>query len=251
MSRYPAYIPSKGRATVCTAASLIEDAWIVVEEPEYDDYRKQFGSDRLLILPFADQGITAARNWIKDHAIGQGADRHWQFDDNIDGVWQLKDRKRYRVENVSELLEQLEDWTDRYRNIGIAGTTSTNWGADYTDPFKLNQQVYCMVLVRNDSLRWRGRGSEDTDYSLQVLAGGDCTVLWTQFQHSKPVSGKLPGGNTDDLWKHDGARLARVRDLQSKWPGLPIRLVHRWGRPAMDLAQVWRRFPTRLERIDA
>jgi len=249
---YPVYVPSRGRASRCLTSNLLSKFkvphFVVVEPQEEDHYRAWLDPDwtELLVLPESDAGITFARNWIKDHAMRGKATRHWQVDDNLQGLFTLTNRKRKRADPLS-VMAHMEDFVDRYDNIGIAGTTAINFGADYQDPFKLNQQVYCHVLVRSDDLRWRGQhGSEDTDYSLQVLAAGDCTVMFTIWQHSKVASGKMAGGNTEGY--EDDGRILRARELQAAWPTLGIKVSRRWDRPAMNLNHIWRKFPQRLER---
>jgi hypothetical protein len=56
---------------------------LVIERQEMKEYAGRFGEERILLLPFQDRGLIAARNWIKDHAKSSGAERHWQLDDNM------------------------------------------------------------------------------------------------------------------------------------------------------------------------
>ncbi|MCP4897337.1 MAG: hypothetical protein GY906_10235 [bacterium] len=118
MPRYPVYIPTKGRADYCLSARMFAEDGVpfqlVIEEAEYDAYAEQFGEDRLLVLPFSDQGsVIPARNWIKQHATAEGHKRHWQFDDNIRSCRRLYANKRlYCRSGVA--LAVCEDFTDRY-----------------------------------------------------------------------------------------------------------------------------------------
>src|SRR5690242_17416013 len=89
MPRYPIYVPSKGRYDKgLTAKALARDKVpfkLVVEPQEEDVYAAAFGKENLLVLPFSNlkQGSIPARNWIKQHALDAGAERHWCIDDNI------------------------------------------------------------------------------------------------------------------------------------------------------------------------
>ena len=116
--KYPVYIPSKGRADQCLTARFFErdrvPFFLVVEKAERASYEERFGADRVLVLPFSNQGsVIPARNWIKKHAIESGFDRHWQFDDNIRQI-----RRWYRGKRLpcaaGIALRTVEVFTDRY-----------------------------------------------------------------------------------------------------------------------------------------
>lgn len=248
--RYPVYVPSKGRAgrSLTTEYLATSDVGyrMVVEPQEADAYRDTHGADRVLVLPFRDRGVAASRSWIKDHARDEGHARHWQMDDDIKMLRVWRSGKRPRIE-ADPALATIEDFVDRYENIAIAGLQHTAFGFDVKTPFSLNQQVYGVVLVNNElTQRWRGL-AEDTDFSLQVLSAGWCTVLFRAFQLETVSSGTNAGGHAD-AWAADG-RARRVRDLQRRWPRL-IKATSRWGRPCFDAGHLWRRFDTPLRRRD-
>lgn len=251
---YPVYIPSRGRPTTGLTAPYLE-AWgvpyrLVVEPHEFNTYALIHGEDRLLELPDSNRGIAYSRSWIKDHAISEGHKRHWQFDDNIRAVKRWHDGKRITATTeLPDTLAQMEQFVDRYRNVAIAGMQHVAFGFDPKAPFSLNRQVYCAVLVMNDTPhRWRGDGGwEDTDYSLQVLTDGWCTILFHAFQIDKAQSSSMAGGLTDKYEQDDG-RLKRAKALQQAWPGL-VEVRRMWGRPQQDLGRVWRKFDNRLERV--
>ncbi|MCI0408274.1 MAG: hypothetical protein L0191_06885, partial [Acidobacteria bacterium] len=82
--------------------------------------------------------------------------------------------------------------------------------------------------VRNDvPIRWRGVW-EDTDYSLQALALGWCTLLFQVYVIEKAKSGSIAGGHTE-LYAGDG-RLKRLRWLERTWPGC-FRIQRAYGEP--------------------
>lgn len=249
MTKYPIYVPSKGRADVMTTPHVLDrselDYTVVVEPTEYDDYARQIGSERLLLLDARDQGLPYARNSIKNHAMALGHERHWCLDDNIKGFLQWDAGDRVPVK-AGDALYTMEFFVDAYTNVAIAGPMHHVFGYDISTPFAINQQVYSCVLVRSDQYRWRGRAGHDTDYSLQVLTDGWCTVLFRAIQQEKETSGVMAGGNTDEYWDDDG-RLKRARDLQKRWPNLG-RIERRTGRPNYNLSQVWRKFPQQLIR---
>lgn len=252
--KYPIYVPSRGRATLTSGtAHLLRHNGVpfrlVIESHETDAYADMWGAENLLVLPDVGRGIAYARNWIKVHASIEGHDRHWQWDDNIHGVRCWNGGKR-RVCDPASAMRTAELWVDRYSNVGVAGLMSTAFGHQITEPFSVNQQVYCAMLVRDDPLRFRSPrtiAAEDTDYSLQVLATGDCTIIFRAFQIEKAATGSMSGGN-DQTYSDDG-RLRRARWLQSKWGPEIVKITRRHGRVHQDLSHVWRKFTQPLELV--
>jgi hypothetical protein len=249
--RYTLYIPSKGRPQRdhSLTTSLLEQSELefvlVVEPQDADAYAETYGRERLVELPFRDKGIAATRSWIKDHSIERGERRHWQLDDNLRRFCQF-DRGARVTCTPALALSSLEQFVDRYENVAIAGFKNIAFGKWVKKPFQINQQVYCCVLVDNSTPhRWRGPGCEDTDYSIQVLTDGLCTVLINVFQIEKTATGKMKGGNTDAHYQDDG-RLERARWLEREWPAMAT-VVRRNGRPSMEV-RGWSKFPSRLIR---
>lgn len=250
--RYPVYVPSKGRYEKCRTAEWLTGAGIphslVVEEPEAYEYSRRYTDSEVLVLPFCDQGVTASRNWIKEHATATGAKRHWQIDDDMYGIAELRHRKRIPCDDPAHILGLLEGFVDRYSNVALAGLRTAVWGAYSSAPFSLNTMVYGMYMVLNElPYRWRGLG-EDTDYALQVLSGGWCTILFNQYQFRTVTTGAATGGNTP-YYESDG-RLKRARELERLWPKL-VRVERADGKPRHNLASVWRKFDTKLQKVTA
>ncbi|NJN50270.1 MAG: hypothetical protein HC798_03750 [Polaribacter sp.] len=123
--RYPVYIISKGRYDKCLTANFMVkdgvDFKLVVEPQEADEYKKLYG-DRVLVLPFSNlgQGSIPARNWVWEHSIKQGAERHWIFDDNIRSIKTVFKGKRIICDS-NKGIAICEDFIDRYSNVGIGG----------------------------------------------------------------------------------------------------------------------------------
>ncbi len=254
--RYPIYIPSKGRANIekswSTIACLQKDGVpfrVVVEPQEEDVYRAAFPDAELLVMPFETHARSAvpARNFSRDHATAAGAVRHWTLDDNMGRFTRL-----YRGERVpchaGTALACVEDFTDRYTNIGIAGLNYEMFAPSTTStPFILNCHVYSCALIWNEMpYRHRGLYNADTDLCLQVLAGGLCTVAFNVFLVAKRWTLKTPGGNTEVLYAGDG-RLAMARSLERAWPGV-VTTKRRFQRAQHVVRGTWRGFDTPLER---
>jgi hypothetical protein len=249
--QYPVYVISKGRAFLpLTARMFVKERIpyrIVVEEPEADEYRAELG-DAVLVLPFQDLGFAPpARNWCWEHALASGAKRHWMFDDNIRSFQRWHEGRRLNLD-AALAMSLMEDFTERYTNIGISGPNYVMFGTGTQAPFLVNTRVYSSQLIRNDlPYRWRGQYNADTDLSLQVLSGGLCTVLFNAFLIEKMTTMKMGGGSTGN---HAGdGRLRMARSLEHQWPGI-VSTSRRFDRPQHQVAFNWRRFDTPLIRRD-
>ena len=244
--RYPVYVPSKGRAhTPLTVKFMQRDRLpyrLVVEPQEADRYAGLVGSTgQLLVLPESDQGLLYARNWIRTHAEAEGHERHWQIDDNIDTLYRLHHRRRIPCQ-AGPALAVVEDFSDRYTNIGIAGLNYEMFVPVETTrqpPLVFNVHVYsCTLISHAMPCRWRCLYNDDTDLCLQALAAGWCTVLMNVFVAKKRATMTVRGGNTDDLYQGDG-RLVMARSLERLWPGV-VRVERKYGRPQHIIN--WQRF---------
>ncbi len=245
---YPIYIPSKNRSHInITAKFLRADGvpfWLVVEPQERKVYEAKFGKGRVLVLPENDRGLSYSRNWIKDRSTAAGDDRHWQLDDNIEGVRRLYQGERIPCDSAIA-FRVVEDFADRYENVAIAGLNYQMFAGEFTRaPFVLNAHVYsCTLLANSTPYRFRGR-NEDVDMCLQVLAGGLCTVQVNVFVANKLRTMTIAGGQTDSDYLGDG-RLKMARELERRWPGV-VDTRRRYGRPQHVVRDNWRRFDTPL-----
>lgn len=234
---YPVYVISKGRWESRLTVKALEERAIpyhlVIEPQEYDQYAGVVNPSHILVLPFSNlgQGSIPARNWVWDHALKQGAARHWILDDNIRYFYRLHQNIKYRTTSGSS-FRVIEDWADRYENIALAGMqyemfVPRKFGFP---PMLLNTRVYSCILIKNDiPYRWRGRYNEDTDLSLQALKGGWCTALFNAFLADKMATMRMKGGNTDELYQDDG-RLKMAQSLQAQHPDV-VKIIWKYKRP--------------------
>lgn len=252
--KYPIYVISKGRHDVClTARFLLRDGVdfrIVVEPQEADLYAKEFGAERLHVLPFSNLGLGSipARNWVWEHAKATGAARHWILDDNMIGVWRRWRARKIRCTS-GVAFRAIEDFSDRYENVAISGMNYYMFSPNKikAPPFVLNVHVYSCILIDNAlPFRWRGRYNEDTDLCLQALSGGYCTILFNAFLIWKMMTMTMKGGNATELYKGDG-RLRMARALERKWPGV-VTTQRRFQRPQHVIKDSWKKFDTQLRR---
>jgi hypothetical protein len=242
--KYPIYVISKGRWESRLTSKALERMQvpyrIVVEPQEHRQYASVIAPQKILVLPFSNlgQGSIPARNWVWEHSVAEGHERHWILDDNINGFRRLN-RTRRTPASTGAIFRACEDFVDRYSNVLMAGMNyfhlAKQGGVDkaWTKPFKLNTRIYsCILLSNSGRYRWRGRYNEDTDLSLRILKDGYCTVLFDAFLCNKQTTMTMKGGNTDELYRQDGefdGRLEMARSLQRQHPDV-VKVVRKWGR---------------------
>jgi len=241
--RYPVYIISKGRWESRLTAKALESIGvpfrIVIEPQEFEQYASVIDKEWILILPFSNlgQGSIPARNWVWEHSIAEGHERHWILDDNINGFYRFNNNMRIAIGDGA-IFRAAEDFTDRYTNVALSGfqyymfAVSTLTRKTFP-PLLLNTRIYSCILIKNDiPQRWRGRYNEDTDLSLRVLKNGWCTVLFYPFLANKMATMTMKGGNTEALYRlgeqADG-RLLMAQSLQQQHPDV-VTIRQRWGR---------------------
>jgi hypothetical protein len=234
--RYPVYIISKGRWESRLTSKALEKRnipyRIVIEPQEYDQYSAVIGTSKILVLPFSNlgQGSIPARNWVWEHSVSEGHERHWILDDNIRYFHRLHQNIKYYTTSGT-IFRAAEDFTDRYKNIALSGFQYSKFAPrkSHYNPFILNTRIYSCILIKNDiQYRWRGRYNEDTDLSLRALKGGWCTVLFVAFLADKMGTMTMKGGNTDELYKDDG-RLKMAQSLQRQHPDV-VEIVWKFNR---------------------
>jgi hypothetical protein len=249
-NKYPVYIISKGRHDrAFTADYFVKDNIdfkIVVEPQEADLYRQKYGN-KVAVLPFSNLGMgsTPARNWCWEDSIKNGHERHWIFDDNIRGMYRLHKGKRIHC-NCKWGLYVVEQFTDRYINIGLSGFNYTMFVTDKTKyPYYLNTHLYSALLIKNDMpYKWRLKYNEDTDLNLQVLTNKLCIVAFNAINVHKMRTMTMKGGNSSQLYKDDG-RLKMARTLEAMWPKY-VKVVYKFGRPQHSVN--WKVFTHKLKR---
>lgn len=239
--RYPIYIISKGRWDSRLTSKALEAIGvpyrIVVEPQEFDQYAAVIDPGKVLVLPFSNlgQGSIPARNWVWEHSIEEGADRHWIVDDNIHRFYRFNHNLKVPVADGT-IFRAMEDFSDRYTNVAMSGPNYFMFASRKSGkipPFTQNTRIYSCILLNNHiDYRWRGRYNEDTDLSLRVLKDGWCTVLFNAFLAEKSVTMTMSGGNTDELYRQtkefDG-RLEMARSLQRQHPDV-TKVTYKWGR---------------------
>jgi hypothetical protein len=243
--RNPIYILSKGRPKSATIQALCDAGvfnWtIFVEQEDYDSYFDAMKLDCIEVLPKSNQGIVYVRNYIKQYSLARGEPFHWQMDDNIKN-FRIRENNKNIKHNALSCLAMCEDIVGSFENIGVAGLghTAFAFGKPPTHHISINKQVYSCVLVDNNvPVTWTEGTVEDTDYSLQVLTRGLCTLLFDKILIEKEVTKVGNGGNNNsDEW-----RLARTKKLQEDWPVANFKYTQQYGRVKVLPSRIWRQFP--------
>lgn len=232
--KYPIYIVSKGRADTHFTARTLEymnvPYLIVIEPQEYLQYAKVINSKKILVTPFKNlgQGSIPARNFIFEHAISSGAKKHWIMDDNIQWFYRFNNCLQIPV-NSGTIIRALEDFTDRYENIGLAGMQYEYLAPrkQRQRPFILNTRIYSCILINHKiNLKWRGKYNEDTDLSIRVLKDGWCTFLTNAFLCGKMPTLTMRGGNYS-IYKDGRKEFAEA--LRKQHPDI-VEVVQKWNR---------------------
>jgi hypothetical protein len=226
---HPIYVVSKGRSqhmmTSLALTAMGIQHFIIVEPQEADAYRAAV-ADRALLAKVLelDLGFKAtyelcddlggtrstgpgpARNFAWEHSIANGAKWHWVMDDNIKAFYRLHENRKTKCLNPA-LFRAMEDYCDRYANVGMAGPNYDFIviAREKYPPFYRNTRIYSCNLIRNDvPFRWRGRYNEDTILSLDMLKAGWCTIEFNAFLQGKMPTQVMNGGNTADFYHREG-----------------------------------------------
>jgi len=249
-TQYPIYIPSKQRSEcVLTAKILSKEGikfFVVIEPQDYADYAKVFHKDQLLVMDENNKGISYVRSWIKKHSLSNTNSYHWQADDNI-ASFKIRRGGKNIDTKAMPLFSEMEQFVGAHLNIGIAGMKHQMFAFAASSDISINKICYSCVLVNNQvAADWRPDVIEDTDYTLQVLSRGFCSVVFNRLIMAKVASMKMKGGNTDTTYAGDG-RLKRAQGLQKYWPN-QFKIREKYGKIGIAPSQVWKKFTQTLIR---
>jgi len=234
--KYPVYVISKNRSDRLLTIRELELMQVpynlVIEPQEYNQYAEKINKSKIIVLPFGNlnQGSIPARNFVWEHSISKGHERHWILDDNIEGFHRLNHNMKPKVTSGT-IFKCAEDFTERYTNVVLSGFNYYSFckTTDNVPPYYLNTRIYSCILIDNKiPYRWRGIYNEDTDLSIRVLKDGLCTILFNAFLAGKVTTMRMKGGNTDELYKNDG-RKKMALSLQEQHPDI-VKVVWKFNR---------------------
>ena len=238
-SNYPIYIISKGRYKNPLTANYFKscdvDFFICVEPQEYDLYVESIGIKYVLKLPFSNLGLGSypARNYAWEHAIQNGFQYYWCFDDNIHCFDKWINGKKTKYRNAIDAIRYVEQFATINKH-DISGFEYRYFVAKPPKTaFKLNTHVYSAMLIKTSlPYRWRLKYNEDIDLCLNVLHNGGKTssCIYYMIRKTSTVA-KMKGGNQDELYKNNDEKkkLLKAKMIESVWPQY-AKTVIRFGR---------------------
>lgn len=235
--RYPIYIISKGRwdsrQTVKPLERMNVPFYVAVEPQEFEQYARVIDRSKLLKLPFSnlESGSIPVRNWVWQHSIDNGFDRHWLMDDNIKDFYRYNNNLLIKAESGA-MFRAAEDFTDRYENIAFSGLQYYMFIVRKVKnrAFTKNTRVYSCTLINNHiPFRWRGKYNEDTDICLRALKAGWCTALFYAFVQDKSTTMTMKGGNTEHVYVDGDNRRKFAESLYNQHPDV-VKITEKWGR---------------------
>lgn len=257
-NKYPIYIPSKGRASNCMTALILQadgiDFTIAVEPQDYKEYLKHFPAENLFKLSKNDQGIAYSRNAILKLSRKRGESHHWQMDDDIRKFMIRKDNKNTKV-TPSYSIKAVEKVFDAYDDgpggLGMIAHRYTSFAFSCKTELSINKNPCSSFLLRNDMrAKWHKDTVVDADFALQVLNEGWSTLITNRHLIDTVPPMKQAGGLTDSEYAGDG-RFNRFTKLSNDWPGCFTVKRDKDGKAKLYHKRVWLSFsqqPTKKKR---
>ena len=240
-NRYPIFIPSKGRWKHRYTIDMFDefgfDYHVVVEPQEYDNYANVVDSDKLLVLPFSNKGLTKTRNWIWDYAESLGVEKFWTFDDNINGIYRFNNNLRVRC-STGVPIPIIENFSDRFENVSLTGMNYFMfiYRKIKKPPFRVNSRVYSNMLLNTkeknpDGTPFRNKleFNDDTDLNIRILKMGKCIIQFNAFCIYKLNTMTVKGGIKDSYDKMTDNRKAISEMLVNEHPDV-AKLVWKFNR---------------------
>lgn len=217
--KYKIYIPTKGRYDRLLTADYLTkngiDFSLVVEKKEVDLYEEKY-PNKVIALPDSDYGgVYFARNFIKKLSIENGEKRHWQLDDDIKKLVYVNNGELVDMP-PDEMFRSMENFCDKFKNVGLASPHSTVWIKFGKKPFEINKLAYSCSLINNSlDIWWSKDVMGDIDYNIQVLESGWCTVRFYIFSFAWSARTSKKGGFTEIYLNKN--RINTVKNTQEKW----------------------------------
>lgn len=246
--KYPIFIPSKGRVGITKTTELLSRENIpfkvVVEPQEYDEYRKVFTEEQLLCLDRNNGKLGYSRHFIKNYAKNNGYEYHWQIDDNIPN-FRIRENGSNIKQPASLVLKPIEDYVERFDNVGICGLRHSVFAWTMNDEYTYNNQCVSCVLVKSDTksnYRFDPPIVEDTDFTLQILYEGYSTIIFNRHIFDKPAQGKLKGGCSTDY--NSGGHTSLQQELIRRWRGA-FELAPGKNKTRIKPSKIWKQFQQR------
>lgn len=219
---HPIFIPSKNRLNNCNFIKYLSlnntHATIVVENEDYESYKKEYPKFNFLVLPESNQGITYVRNFIKQYTEESNLPFYWLIDDDVTSFYKRVDARMVRmgIEALALAEEQLKGYA-----LGSLDYQQLAWSATKDH----NENSFCDVCVLVDNNKTKGlryrqevEGKEDRDFAMQVIRAGHKTARTTLYAFGAPSNGTNAGGLKEIFY-----------DLKGREELCADRMVKLWG----------------------
>jgi len=260
-SKYPVYIPTKGRPERQLTAKYLLSIGIVpnlvVQDDQYDAYAKANPECNVLVWPerfydeyektpsmvdgegrFPHPTAGVGRNFAFEHSFEAGHKYHWTMDDNIyDFI--VMDHGVFKYSRTQTPIVWHEQFADRWVNLGglcLAQSTfmsrTNDRVSETSKKLVLNTRLYCAQLMNGEmmastGLRWRRGLNDDTIFSIDILK----TRYWCTVQSYtvgiKKVGtsrkGRLQGGMTQ--YYANGGFIRKAAELVRCHPDVATTVV--------------------------
>lgn len=248
MNKFHIYVPSRGRASNCLTAKLLQESGlrftVVVEPQEYEEYVEHFTSKNVHRLKRNDRGLPYARNSILKLSRSRGEKAHWQMDDDIRKFMIRVNDKNLKVDAATS-VENIERLFLSYRNLAVIAHRYASFAFSQKQELSYNQNPCSSILLRNDlDAKWRKGTVDDADFALQVLSSGWSTIIANRQIIDTVPHNKQKGGLTDEHPQEDGRR-ARFIQLAKDWPGAFSVTTDKNGRAKLQHRRIWSSFEQR------
>jgi len=256
MQKFPIYIPSKGRAERSRTVEELEkgnctDYFIVVEPQDYEAYSEAHHEKNLLCLDKNDEGIYYVRNFILQHALNNGYEYVWQVDDDLQFARHSKNSKPIlKPIHPTEAFIEIEQVVEKFSNIGVAGVRDSTYAWSQPERISINKQASGCWLIKTDTgCKFRKDIIEDTDFNMQILVAGYCTLNFNRLVYVNPPTGTVEGGNSNVNF------LLQQKNLVKAWHGCFTLKYNRIGTVHTENlssriapSRIWSKFPQRPKR---
>lgn len=244
-NKYHIYVPSKGRASNCLTALVLQAEkipfTILVEPQDYKEYAEYFPKEVLHKIPKNDQGIAYVRNQALSLSRKRGEKHHWQMDDDIRKFMIYKDGKKIAVSALKS-IKAVEKEYDKYSNVGMIAHRYTSYAFAQKTDTSINKNPCSSFLLRNDmKAKWNKDTVVDADFALQILNQDWTTIIMNRELIDTVPPMKQAGGLTDSEYAGDG-RFNRFTKLSEDWPGCFKVVRDEDGKAKLRHMRCWAKF---------
>jgi hypothetical protein len=191
--------------------------YLFVEPFELEQYANWYNPEYCWLIPYdkdlhlQNMGSTPARNFILNYFKHKEGGRVWMLDDNIKDYKRLYSGVKNNIESA-EIFTSIEDYVDRYNNVGIASHNFqpyVNEGGNRTILIKNGKCYSSMLIPTNVPIRFEHKHQEDNFISIKYVCEGYTNLCFNHITYNKNTSGLDKGGNTKFIYKEDEDDIGR------------------------------------------